>query len=218
MLLYSASTKVFLLLEFFGVLARYVLSVSKDILFFWRQIRQNDRLAVSKLVTSLTRGSVRSPLAQCLLIRYTCQVVYNSCYLVDSRMMHQCCHISALILLHKNSQLQKLSSKYEILMDRSLKSQVQILRLEIGRFMIFLRSVWGIRTRWWFLRLLEQWLNWEELPARNLLQLSLYCNYSWAQQNQFYALQLYEPSTRYVRRLGYLGVGGFMLWWWQLMP
>eukprot|EP00245_Coleochaete_scutata_P011586 TRINITY_DN4319_c0_g2_i1.p1 TRINITY_DN4319_c0_g2~~TRINITY_DN4319_c0_g2_i1.p1 ORF type:complete len:907 (-),score=212.04 TRINITY_DN4319_c0_g2_i1:451-3171(-) len=39
------------------------------------QIRQNDRLAVSKLVTSLTRGSVRSPLAQCLLIRYTSQVI-----------------------------------------------------------------------------------------------------------------------------------------------
>lgn len=38
------------------------------------QIRQNDRLAVSKLVTSLTRGNVRSPLAQCLLIRYTSQV------------------------------------------------------------------------------------------------------------------------------------------------
>ncbi|KAL9269538.1 Coatomer subunit gamma-like protein [Drosera capensis] len=38
------------------------------------QIRQNDRLAVSKLVTSLTRGAVRSPLAQCLLIRYTSQV------------------------------------------------------------------------------------------------------------------------------------------------
>ncbi|KAK6120957.1 hypothetical protein DH2020_045297 [Rehmannia glutinosa] len=35
------------------------------------QIRQNDRLAVSKLVTSLTKGTVRSPLAQCLLIRYT---------------------------------------------------------------------------------------------------------------------------------------------------
>ncbi|WVZ19916.1 hypothetical protein V8G54_007238 [Vigna mungo] len=42
------------------------------------QIRQNDRLAVSKLVTSLTRGSVRSPLAQCLLIRYTSQVIYES--------------------------------------------------------------------------------------------------------------------------------------------
>ncbi|CAI0438065.1 unnamed protein product [Linum tenue] len=42
------------------------------------QIRQNDRLAVSKLVTSLTRGTVRSPLAQCLLIRYTSQSASNS--------------------------------------------------------------------------------------------------------------------------------------------
>lgn len=42
------------------------------------QIRQNDRLAVSKLVSSLTRGSVRSPLAQCLLIRYTSQVIRES--------------------------------------------------------------------------------------------------------------------------------------------
>ncbi|ONL95695.1 Coatomer subunit gamma [Zea mays] len=42
------------------------------------QIRQNDRLAVSKLVSSLTRGSVRSPLAQCLLIRYTSQVMCES--------------------------------------------------------------------------------------------------------------------------------------------
>lgn len=42
------------------------------------QIRQNDRLAVSKLVTSLTKGSVRSPLAQCLLVRYTAQVIRES--------------------------------------------------------------------------------------------------------------------------------------------
>ncbi|XVF45264.1 hypothetical protein PTKIN_Ptkin02bG0191400 [Pterospermum kingtungense] len=42
------------------------------------QIRQNDRLAVNKLVSSLSRGSVRSPLAQCLLIRYTSQVIRES--------------------------------------------------------------------------------------------------------------------------------------------
>eukprot|EP00850_Spirogloea_muscicola_P021555 SM000253S09044 [mRNA] locus=s253:58045:64400:- [translate_table: standard] len=42
------------------------------------QIRQHDRLAVSKLVTSLTKGNVRSPLAQCLLIRYTSQVIEES--------------------------------------------------------------------------------------------------------------------------------------------
>ncbi|GJN08551.1 hypothetical protein PR202_ga26486 [Eleusine coracana subsp. coracana] len=38
------------------------------------QIRQNDRLAISKLVSGLTRGTIRSPLAQCLLIRYASQV------------------------------------------------------------------------------------------------------------------------------------------------
>ncbi|KAH9616187.1 hypothetical protein KSS87_001916 [Heliosperma pusillum] len=43
-----------------------------------QQIRQNDRLAVSKLVSNLTRGSVRSPLAQCLLIRYISQVILES--------------------------------------------------------------------------------------------------------------------------------------------
>ncbi|XP_024367632.1 coatomer subunit gamma-2 [Physcomitrium patens] len=42
------------------------------------QIRQNDRLALSKLVSGLTRGTVRSPLAQCLLIRYTSQVISES--------------------------------------------------------------------------------------------------------------------------------------------
>ncbi|TYH94255.1 hypothetical protein ES332_A12G029000v1 [Gossypium tomentosum] len=42
------------------------------------QIRQNDRLAVNKLVSNLTKGSVRSPLAQCLLIRYTSQVIRES--------------------------------------------------------------------------------------------------------------------------------------------
>uniref|UniRef100_A0A0E0NRX7 Coatomer subunit gamma n=1 Tax=Oryza rufipogon TaxID=4529 RepID=A0A0E0NRX7_ORYRU len=42
------------------------------------QIRQNDRLAISKMVSGLTRGSVRSPLAQCLLIRYTSQVIRES--------------------------------------------------------------------------------------------------------------------------------------------
>ena len=41
-------------------------------------IRQNDRLAVSKLVSSLTRGGVRAPLAQCLLIRYVSQVIQES--------------------------------------------------------------------------------------------------------------------------------------------
>ena len=41
-------------------------------------IRANDRLAVSKLVTQLTRSSIRSPLAQCLVIRYVARVVRTS--------------------------------------------------------------------------------------------------------------------------------------------
>ncbi len=37
-------------------------------------LRANDRLAISKLVSSLTKASVKSPLAQCLLVRYVAQV------------------------------------------------------------------------------------------------------------------------------------------------
>lgn len=50
--------------------------IDRLVIFLNLQIRQNDRLAVSKLVTSLTKGTVRSPLAQCLLIRYTSQVFF----------------------------------------------------------------------------------------------------------------------------------------------
>eukprot|EP01018_Ginkgo_biloba_P001900 Gb_36850 [translate_table: standard] len=60
----------------FRVLYMNVMSI--NVVFVQRMIRQNDRLAVSKLVTSLTRGTVRSPLAQCLLIRYTSQVIRES--------------------------------------------------------------------------------------------------------------------------------------------
>lgn len=38
-------------------------------------IRANDRLAVSKLVKMLTRTNLKSPLAQCLLVRYIAQVI-----------------------------------------------------------------------------------------------------------------------------------------------
>jgi coatomer protein complex subunit gamma len=39
------------------------------------QIKQHDRLAVSKLVISMAKGNVRSPYALCLLVRFTCQVM-----------------------------------------------------------------------------------------------------------------------------------------------
>ena len=43
-------------------------------------LRATDRLAVSKLVSQLTKATanVRSPLAQCLLVRYVAQVVADS--------------------------------------------------------------------------------------------------------------------------------------------
>jgi hypothetical protein len=37
-------------------------------------LRATDRLAISKLVTTLTKSNVKSPLAQCLLVRYVSQV------------------------------------------------------------------------------------------------------------------------------------------------
>jgi coatomer protein complex subunit gamma len=37
-------------------------------------LRATDRLAISKLVTQLTKASIKSPLAQCLLVRYVAQV------------------------------------------------------------------------------------------------------------------------------------------------
>jgi coatomer protein complex subunit gamma len=41
-------------------------------------LRATDRLAISKLVSSLTKASVKSPLAQCLLVRYVAQVIADS--------------------------------------------------------------------------------------------------------------------------------------------
>lgn len=41
-------------------------------------LRANDRLAVSKLVSQLVKGSVRSTLAQVLLVRYVAQVIQES--------------------------------------------------------------------------------------------------------------------------------------------
>jgi coatomer protein complex subunit gamma len=41
-------------------------------------IRAGDRLAASKLVSGLTRGGARAPLAQCLLVRFTARVIAES--------------------------------------------------------------------------------------------------------------------------------------------
>jgi coatomer protein complex subunit gamma len=41
------------------------------------KIKQHDRLAVSKIVQQLSKGSLRSPLATCLLIRYTSSMLHE---------------------------------------------------------------------------------------------------------------------------------------------
>jgi len=42
------------------------------------EIKQHDRLAISKMVAQLTRGAISSPLATCLLIRYITTIVLDS--------------------------------------------------------------------------------------------------------------------------------------------
>lgn len=48
-------------------------------------IKQHDRLAVSKIVTQLSKGSLRSPLATCLLIRYTSNLLHEDMNATDAR-------------------------------------------------------------------------------------------------------------------------------------
>ena len=42
------------------------------------QLKSGDRLAISKLVSSLTRGNVRSPLAQMMIVRCVARVIADS--------------------------------------------------------------------------------------------------------------------------------------------
>lgn len=53
------------------------------------QIKSHDKLAVSKIVQQLTRGNVRSPLATCLLIRYTTSLLKDDLEGAHSRAAYQ---------------------------------------------------------------------------------------------------------------------------------
>ena len=48
-------------------------------------IKQHDRLAVSKIVAQLSKGSLRSPLATCLLIRYTSNLLHEDMNATNAR-------------------------------------------------------------------------------------------------------------------------------------
>ena len=49
------------------------------------KIKQHDRLAISKIVQQLSKGSLRSPLATCLLIRYTSNLLHEDLNSTNAR-------------------------------------------------------------------------------------------------------------------------------------
>ncbi|OQR70813.1 coatomer subunit gamma-2 isoform 1 [Tropilaelaps mercedesae] len=50
------------------------------------QMRQNDKLAVSKLISKYTKYNVKSPYALCMLIKLTCKLIQDEGYGTDSPM------------------------------------------------------------------------------------------------------------------------------------
>lgn len=53
------------------------------------KIKQHDRLAVSKIVQQLSKGSLRSPLATCLLIRYTSNLLHEDMNSTNAKASYQ---------------------------------------------------------------------------------------------------------------------------------
>jgi coatomer protein complex subunit gamma len=53
------------------------------------KIKQHDRLAVSKIVQQLSKGSLRSPLATCLLIRYTSNLLHEDLNSTNTKSSYQ---------------------------------------------------------------------------------------------------------------------------------
>jgi len=78
-LMRTSSTGVDLVKRWFSEIQNAVKSkanmVQYHALGLLHQLKKNDRLAVSKLVSEMTRSPIRSHYAHCLLIRFTCQVM-----------------------------------------------------------------------------------------------------------------------------------------------
>jgi coatomer protein complex subunit gamma len=66
------------------------------------QIKSGDRLAVNKLVTQLSRGNLKSPLAMCLLIRYTTTLIDDDLNTSEARTAYNFLESS---LRHKNEMV-----------------------------------------------------------------------------------------------------------------
>jgi coatomer subunit gamma len=66
------------------------------------KIKQHDRLAVSKIVQQLSKGSLRSPLATCLLIRYTSNLLHEDMSSTNAKASYQ---FLESCLRHKNEMV-----------------------------------------------------------------------------------------------------------------
>lgn len=66
------------------------------------KIKQHDRLAVSKIVQQLSKGSLRSPLATCLLIRYTSNLLHEDMNSTNAKASYQ---FLETCLRHKNEMV-----------------------------------------------------------------------------------------------------------------
>lgn len=66
------------------------------------KIKQHDRLAVSKIVQQLSKGSLRSPLATCLLIRYTSNLLHEDMNSTNAKTSYQ---FLETCLRHKNEMV-----------------------------------------------------------------------------------------------------------------
>ncbi len=66
------------------------------------KIKQHDRLAVSKIVQQLSKGTLRSPLATCLLIRYTSSLLKEDTTAANAKASYQ---FLEACLRHKNDMV-----------------------------------------------------------------------------------------------------------------
>jgi len=80
------------------------------------KIKQHDRLAVSKIVQQLSKGSLRSPLATCLLIRYTSNLLHEDATATNARASYQ---FLENCLRHKNEMVGTINNNQATISDNS---------------------------------------------------------------------------------------------------
>lgn len=81
------------------------------------KIKQHDKLAVSKIVQQLSKGSLRSPLATCLLIRYTSNLLHEDMNATNARASYQ---FLESCLRHKNDMVSNIDSSLILALTESM--------------------------------------------------------------------------------------------------